>query len=305
MQDSCLEPGPPECDRGSVQQQEACNTHKVAGATFVRFAEILEVISMSRDDFTKEVLDALARRVNFRCSMPTCRTGTTGPRTEPNRSVNIGVAAHITAASPGGPRYDACLTSERRRSAENGIWLCQNHAKLVDNDAIRYPVGDLQDWKQSAEAAARADLEGARERDTASSAILDLSFKKVGHTPDLHPTRHDYVLTVTVQNCGRDRMSDYHVDLHVPAAVLELGRTEIKDKYVPDRSDWKTALLRSAGAELYPGDSSAVFGLPYFVDRQLYWNHSQVFQQIVRATMYRPGMPPLTTDKLFDELQNF
>jgi hypothetical protein len=46
----------------------------------------------------------------------------------------LGVAAHITAASPDGPRYDQNLSSEQRKSPDNGIWLCQNCAKLVDND---------------------------------------------------------------------------------------------------------------------------------------------------------------------------
>lgn len=79
--------------------------------------------------------------------MPTCRVPTSGPAQDPGRSVKTGVAAHITAASPGGARYDDTLTPSERRSAPNGIWLCQTHAKLVDNDASAYPVAMLLGWK--------------------------------------------------------------------------------------------------------------------------------------------------------------
>lgn len=68
------------------------------------------------------------------------------------------MAAHITAASPGGPRYDAGLTAEQRGSATNGIWLCQTDAKLVDDDVASYPVDVLRSWKEHAEEGARAML---------------------------------------------------------------------------------------------------------------------------------------------------
>src|SRR5262245_10988469 len=92
------------------------------------------------DDFTEPTKDELAKRVAGRCSRPQCRAQTSGPRTNPDKSVNIGVAAHITAASKGGPRYDKRLSSEERKAAANGIWLCQNCAKLIDNDPDCYTV---------------------------------------------------------------------------------------------------------------------------------------------------------------------
>lgn len=112
-----------------------------------------------RDDFTSATKDLLARRVAFRCSNPGCRKPTSGPQADPAGSVNIGVAAHITAASPDGPRYAATLTSEERSAPDNGIWLCQSCAKLVDNDPLRYTVDTLRDWRQQAEAAAARELE--------------------------------------------------------------------------------------------------------------------------------------------------
>jgi len=114
-----------------------------------------------RDDFPKPVLETLAKRVGNRCSNPACRKRTSGPHTEDDKALNVGVAAHITAASPGGPRYDPSLTPEDRKSIGNGIWLCQSCAKLVDNDETRYTKESIVQWKQSAEQEALREIESA------------------------------------------------------------------------------------------------------------------------------------------------
>jgi hypothetical protein len=107
------------------------------------------------DDFSEVVKRALASRVGNRCSNPQCKALTSGPQTDPAKAVNLGVAAHITAASPGGPRYDPNLLPEERSGAPNGIWLCQNCAKLIDNDSARFTVDQLNGWKIAAEQEAR------------------------------------------------------------------------------------------------------------------------------------------------------
>lgn len=112
-----------------------------------------------RDDFPINTKEILAKRVGYRCSSPECRQPTSGPQDDPAKAVNIGVAAHITAASPDGPRYDASLTTEQRKAHENGIWLCQNHGKLVDNDAVRYSAVLLREWKRITEQLALLELE--------------------------------------------------------------------------------------------------------------------------------------------------
>ncbi len=43
------------------------------------------------------------------CSNPACGQAISGLHTEVKEAVNIGVAAHITAASVGGPRFDPSL----------------------------------------------------------------------------------------------------------------------------------------------------------------------------------------------------
>lgn len=112
-----------------------------------------------RDDFSDETKRVLALRVGYLCSNPKCRKATTGPQQDPTKAINIGVAAHITAAAPGGPRYDATLTPEQRRYAGNGIWACQSCGKLIDNDKKRYTTETLVQWKQEAEAEALERLE--------------------------------------------------------------------------------------------------------------------------------------------------
>ncbi len=112
-----------------------------------------------RDDFPRAVVETLAKRVGNRCSNPGCRKLTSGPHTECEKVLNVGVAAHVTAASPGGPRYDASLTSEGRKGIGNGIWLCQSCAKLVDNDETRYTKELLTRWKCDAEQEALREIE--------------------------------------------------------------------------------------------------------------------------------------------------
>jgi hypothetical protein len=120
---------------------------------------------MSRDEFSKSVKDALAKRVCYRCSNPNCKAMTSGPHTEPERSVNVGVAAHISAASPGGPRYDSDMSSEERSSIENAIWLCQSCAKLVDADSGSFTKRTLVRWKVTTEAEVLRLLGGRADSD--------------------------------------------------------------------------------------------------------------------------------------------
>ncbi len=178
-----------------------------------------------RDNFSKDTRDVLAKRVAVRCSNPGCRKVTTGPRSDEARIVCIGVGAHITAASEGGARYDPTLTSEQRTSESNGIWLCQNCAKLVDNDGARYTVALLREWKRKTEAAIRAEIEGGSERRIEDAAELELTVGGIviGSGRPVKPAtmgcdrtgycdRHDYELAIVVRNLGKERLVGYHVD---------------------------------------------------------------------------------------------
>ena len=113
---------------------------------------------MMRDDFSKQVKRILAERAGNRCSNPDCRAPTSGPQTTSDKSLNVGVAAHITAAAPGGARYDPSLAAKERGDPNNGIWLCQNCAKLIDNDPLCCTEALLRDWKTAAENRANDEI---------------------------------------------------------------------------------------------------------------------------------------------------
>lgn len=121
-----------------------------------------------RDDFSAGTKELLAKRVGFACSNPECLQVTSGPQADPAGAVNIGVAAHISAASPGGARYDADLSPEQRTDSSNGIWLCQTCAKLIDNDPIRFSRAVLEGWKRAAERLAAIKLTQGRNSGNAS-----------------------------------------------------------------------------------------------------------------------------------------
>ncbi|WP_254542432.1 hypothetical protein [Escherichia coli] len=106
----------------------------------------------NRDDFSPSVKRTLAERVGWKCSYPGCNQTTVGPdSSDTNSRINNGIAAHITAAAPGGPRYDPSLTPEQRSSIDNGIWMCRSHGALIDSDYTIYSVEQLKNWKQLAE----------------------------------------------------------------------------------------------------------------------------------------------------------
>ncbi len=265
---------------------------------------------MERDDFLKQTRDTLALRVGARCSNPLCRKLTTGPRTESSFIVNIGVAAHITAASPGGPRYDASFSSERRQSVENGIWLCQNCAKLIDNDPTRYPVALLRGWKVEAEEAALEEVEGKAGRQlTDYSAEIDVTYLKKQIAAD----RHDYDLRVTLANRGVEPLGAYHVNLTMPAIVVE--NPNAQPSYIPEKSTRDDAFFRVSHREIkreiYPGDSRIVLSVPYYVDRNIYWGRYEpggprdLFSRLVKVTLYHYGFRPLTVESPFRDFQIF
>ncbi|SIT49280.1 conserved hypothetical protein [Paraburkholderia piptadeniae] len=104
-----------------------------------------------RDDFSKTTALQIAKRAGWLCSFPTCRTPTVGATADGKGEINIGTAAHICAAAPGGPRYDASMSADERSSANNGIWLCRDHGKAIDSDVKEFTTERLREWKKLAE----------------------------------------------------------------------------------------------------------------------------------------------------------
>lgn len=157
-----------------------------------------------RDDFTDPTKRQLAARVGYHCSNPDCRASASGPQLDAERSVNLGVAAHITAASPTGPRFNPTICSSDRTSIDNAIWLCQKCAKLVDSDLTRFSVQVLQEWKRSAEQVALFNL-GKTYTEVHSTLDPDMPHPGVQLVFDTGSTE----LTIVKKNSDQTRQNKY------------------------------------------------------------------------------------------------
>ena len=99
--------------------------------------------------FSPATTKVLEKEAGFRCGFPACRTRTVGPSNSSASGLSqVGEAAHITAASSGGKRFDKRMSHATRSGAPNGIWMCQRHAKLIDTDELRFPTHLLRRWKR-------------------------------------------------------------------------------------------------------------------------------------------------------------
>lgn len=130
-------------------------------------------------DFTTATIRALAARVGGLCSHPDCQALTSGPKHDSPDAVTVGVAAHITGAQPGGPRYDPTLSDTERQSAANGIWLCQTHARLIDVDNARFSVATLREWKANAELLASRHIGRPQAAVDVAPHALDFSLEQL------------------------------------------------------------------------------------------------------------------------------
>ncbi len=174
------------------------------------------------DDFSEPVKRVLATRVGNLCSNPECRALTSGPQENPAKALNIGVAAHITAASAGGPRYDPQLLPEERSSPSNGVWLCQNCAKLVDNDPTRFTVDLLQKWKAAAESEARKRVGKTATVD--ASASLELKLHERVRIAPIIPRQAEQAEWLIIRNSDGSflfQKLDSGAQVEIPASFIE------------------------------------------------------------------------------------
>ena len=131
----------------------------------------------NRDNFSQGTKDILAKRTGFKCSFPSCWTTTIGPSDESESPIDAtGMACHIYAAADGkgAKRYKKDMTTEQRKSIDNGIWMCYKHGKQIDNDEVRFTADSLHQWKKIAEKRAKI------EHELGSSINGDLSLLSLG-----------------------------------------------------------------------------------------------------------------------------
>ena len=186
----------------------------------------------ARDDFSTKTKELLANRVGMKCSNPSCRKLTCCANTNPDKAINIGVAAHICAAAKGGPRYDASMTSEERKSPDNGIWLCQSCSKLIDTDTSRYPKELLQNWKQLAEQTAVLEVETVSlvqsfEQDKDLIKFYVQCFDRSAFQDDIHQ---------------EGRMEDFDKAIEDTLIALNTGILRTRDGSIIKQADGKSSV---------------------------------------------------------------
>lgn len=184
-----------------------------------------------RDDFALRTIDALAKRVGYRCSNPSCRRKTIGPGSDETSAASIGTAAHITAASGLGPRYDSSIRPSERSHISNGIWLCADCGRMIDSDPNRFSVELLRRWKKIAENEALAELKG----DARWPNLIGDPFLSFDLNPATNPNPQAFYQGAPAS----------YADI---AANLDIERTQYvrpwKDDQQQIRRPWKEQILR-------------------------------------------------------------
>ena len=129
---------------------------------------------MRRDEFPPKVKRLLAARAGHHCSV--CLKSTSGPAAVANVALSDGVAAHITAASRKGPRFNPDLSPEARRSPENGIWACTQHGREIDNDPLPFSVEVLRGLKRTREESASREFQQRKGTEDRSGLLIELPY---------------------------------------------------------------------------------------------------------------------------------
>lgn len=99
----------------------------------------------------------------------------------PDRNSGItmtGVAAHITAASKKGPRFEKTMSSEERKSERNGIWVCQTHGKFIDDNSSKCTTDELRRFKSQHEKWVFDRVESGKELN--NKGIYKVKFEQIG-----------------------------------------------------------------------------------------------------------------------------
>lgn len=155
--------------RRRVRSQPDAHARTVHGTVYGRWPLQLrggasyhhEMDDDARIDFSPASKRLIAERANLRCSYLGCGCSTSGPGAEPNQGTRVGVAAHIYSAAARGPRGRGGLSDDEIALPDNGIWLCELHAKAVDaNQGAGHSSELLLSYKGLHEARVRGEVLG-------------------------------------------------------------------------------------------------------------------------------------------------
>lgn len=104
-----------------------------------------------RIDFSEKTKTIIAKRAGYQCSFPECNKILVGPGSASDEFIELGECAHIFAAAVNGPRNRGSLSNEDLKRAENGIFLCREHHKIIDAKETEYTSELLLQYKSKHE----------------------------------------------------------------------------------------------------------------------------------------------------------
>ncbi|ACU72777.1 hypothetical protein Caci_3889 [Catenulispora acidiphila DSM 44928] len=123
--------------------------------------------------------DATAKQLYgtaFRCAEPDCREPLYRKNSATGQTLLNSRIAHICARSENGPRWDAAMTEDDNRSADNLLLLCQKHASEIDDTPDDFPVPLLRGWKRAQLAEHERCRQGWEISDEQAAEVTRLSF---------------------------------------------------------------------------------------------------------------------------------
>lgn len=143
--------------KAKVNSERCCHTISKGAVRHIIHLTIPGRDQMARiGGFSNRTVYQLAEAADHCCAR--CHHKTSYFDANTNKRIGFGRAAHIVAASSGGPRSDPLYTVEQLKAADNGVHLCANCADLVDKDPDRNPVEYLQNMQRAAEARTLASV---------------------------------------------------------------------------------------------------------------------------------------------------
>lgn len=268
----------------------------------------------NRDKFSPTVKENLAKRASQRCSNPNCVIATSGPHQDETGAINVGVCAHITAASPGGPRYNKFVTSEERGAITNAIWLCQKCAKLIDSDVKTYSEELIRLWKRRHEESIKAKIEGTAKSFNNARSPARLNIDAIFPYPSAD--NKACVLDVRVSNPGGSDLMINAVEFQVLETVEQmlLGHAEYSAQYDLDIGKMREYASRGecqVAQMLKPGEAdrfAIVLSDPHANPTNGGWRFSTLFKTNV-GNMQGPEiavwLPRPKLIRSFDEITRF
>ena len=133
--------------------------------------------------FSQPTKDLLAAQAGHRCSAPWCGKTTSAASGSRSSGVsNTGEAAHIHGRTKLVARHDTAMSDEALAAPDNGLWLCEYDAKLIDNDSRLYTVPLLRQWKQ--QRIVTAQREQAQGSGTAEASLFAHTITRSGSSVD-------------------------------------------------------------------------------------------------------------------------